>query len=138
VNQEVVKLWVDALRSGEYQQTTELLHDNKGLCCLGVASSLYCKLVRDISEPYTYVKKVGKVENGEYSTEEETVHCIKYGDNHDILPKEVKDWIGLQRPDGTFETDDGVPDSLADLNDSGKTFAEIADIIESRPTGLFV
>lgn len=34
---EARKLWMDALLSGTYSQTTETLHDKTGWCCLGVA-----------------------------------------------------------------------------------------------------
>lgn len=39
--------WVEALRSGEYKQTTLVLCDNYGYCCLGVA----CKVV-DVPQSY--------------------------------------------------------------------------------------
>lgn len=41
--------------------------------------------------------------------------------------------LGLRSVTGWFNGQ-----SLAQLNDSGSTFAEIADIIESEPEGLFV
>lgn len=34
--------WVDALRSGEYQQGKNLLHSGSGDCCLGVADTVLC------------------------------------------------------------------------------------------------
>ena len=42
---EIKKLWVDALRSGEYKQAREVLRTNGGtsFCCLGVLTDLYCK-----------------------------------------------------------------------------------------------
>lgn len=35
--------WVDALRSGKYEQTTGVLQDSKGYCCLGVACKVNTK-----------------------------------------------------------------------------------------------
>lgn len=35
-NQELLKAWVAALRSGQYEQTQGVLCDGKGYCCLGV------------------------------------------------------------------------------------------------------
>ena len=32
----IKKLWLDALRSGEYEQCKGKLHDGEGFCCLGV------------------------------------------------------------------------------------------------------
>ena len=34
--QELKDKWLEALRSGEYSQTTETLKDENGFCCLGV------------------------------------------------------------------------------------------------------
>ena len=34
---EKAKAWLAALRSGNYEQTMNLLHDSRGFCCLGVA-----------------------------------------------------------------------------------------------------
>lgn len=35
--------WVNALRSGEYQQTKGCLQDSEGFCCLGVACDIFIK-----------------------------------------------------------------------------------------------
>jgi hypothetical protein len=40
---QVIKLWVKALRSGEYEQTTGVLKDKAGYCCLGVLCELAAK-----------------------------------------------------------------------------------------------
>lgn len=37
---EFKKLWVEALRSGKYQQTKNVLRNDKGFCCVGVALDL--------------------------------------------------------------------------------------------------
>jgi hypothetical protein len=103
------KLWVDALRSGKYQQTAATLMDGDGYCCLGIA-------------------------------------CVVAGVSTDIfggfgnlhrLP-EVKDFFGIDDADGSYFVEDGLIRSLAEDNDTGKSFAEIADIIESEPEGLFI
>lgn len=36
MNQDIKKLWVDALRSGKYQQAEGALRISDGYCCLGV------------------------------------------------------------------------------------------------------
>ena len=44
--------WVKALRSGKYQQITNVLHyDNKSFCCLGVLSKV-CAIKEDGSLIY--------------------------------------------------------------------------------------
>jgi hypothetical protein len=54
------------------------------------------------------------------------------------LPHKVKNYFGLQYVDGAYGVRDGSGPSLAQKNDYGSTFDEIADIIESKPVGLFV
>ena len=36
MNRENMLTWIEALESGEYPQTQRVLHDGKGFCCLGV------------------------------------------------------------------------------------------------------
>ena len=104
---------VAARRSGDYEQTMGGLKDGVGYCCLGVAC--------DVSE-------LGKWEDdGVYSCGEEH-KCGGY------LTDVICDYYGLSTISGTFDDER----SLAELNDSGKTFNEIADIIESEPPGLFL
>ena len=100
------KLWVEALRSGEYQQATQsLTQRGGGYCCLGVA----CRVMGVPDE------------------------VIRHHDNLHQLDS-VRAHFGIIGADGDYE--DG---SLANDNDKrGKSFAEIADIIESEPAGLFV
>lgn len=101
------KAWVEALRSGAYEQATETLTAGGGYCCLGVA----CKVM-------------GK------SNDELRDH-----DNLGGLP-EVRAFFGIAESDGGY-TADGVSRCLAEDNDKGASFSEIADTIESEPEGLF-
>jgi hypothetical protein len=50
------------------------------------------------------------------------------------LPQIVQDWIGLNSYTGDYFGGDAC---LASDNDDGKSFQEIASIIESEPQGLF-
>lgn len=43
MNPEVKQKWIDALRSGEYEQTKHHLKTDNGYCCLGVLTDLYIK-----------------------------------------------------------------------------------------------
>ena len=45
------------------------------------------------------------------------------------LSLEVMEWAGLST-DGEFKYENGESDSLASLNDSGKSFKQIASVIE--------
>jgi hypothetical protein len=110
-----VKLWLKALRSGRYAQTTGVLHDKDGYCCLGVACAVYNK---------THKKKVRFGEGYEVLSLQEDKSCVRH-------------WLGLQNPHGRyFQEDKSI--ILANLNDQWITFKKIADIIESNPKDLFV
>lgn len=122
------KLWVAALRSGEYTQATEVLEDrNGGMCCLGVLAKIAgCDRI-EVLNPRSNV-------GASYDNDEETA------------PRAAMDWVGLQNPSGDFYEKVVTVDkhgqpaegaNLAILNDRGLSFAQIADIIESEPDGLF-
>ena len=136
------KLWIEALRSGQYDQTAGALkasyasdllsHPDQDVkyCCLGVA----CE-ISGLGEWYNDHTPVYQI-RGEYTT-----------DNCTTLPALVQAWLGLDNNNGSHvrggqEQNPSGPNnfrspiSLATLNDSGHTFDEIADIIESEPEGL--
>jgi hypothetical protein len=116
--QKVINKWVRALRSGKYKQTESYLQNEKGFCCLGVL----CELA---------------VKKGVISPAKKTGDFYTYAKKADILPIKVRKWAGLKQNDGYFKGEDG-PTTLTMLNDhQGKTFKEIADVIESKPQGLF-
>lgn len=105
--------WIDALRSGKYNQTRDRLKDEYGHCCLGVACEVYQEEVGDLDE---------KLAHG--------IYCFDNCRSH--LPIKVVNWLNLQFDDGEYK--EGY---LTTKNDTGSTFEEIADIIESEPEGLF-
>lgn len=107
---DFAKQWVAALRSGEYQQGTGRLRYKGRYCCLGVACNLY--------DPDGWEGDV-------------------YAGISERLPDHVMTALGLRMSSGQCSRE-GVNTSLVDLNDSGLTFAEIADVIEAEPEGLFV
>lgn len=124
---ENAKKWVAALRSGEYKQTKQVLRDSNGFCCLGVACDLYAKR----GQCY-----------GSWM-EDNTFEVLQEDGNTRYLETElnrsISDWLGLQKNEATYQRPDALPEwCLIRDNDEGKTFAEIADIIESEPEGLFV
>lgn len=107
------RLWVNELRSGKHRQARNQLRAADGsMCCLGVA----CE-----------VSGLGHWDNGWYLG------------NSGMLPDIVRQWLGLASSCGTWnrEVAGGAGhNALSDHNDRGKTFAEIADLIESEPPGL--
>lgn len=108
--------WAKALESGEYAQTKSRLRDSTGYCCLGVACDLYGKETGEEWQPLVISKK------------------YVFMGARTSLPEEVQDWLGLRDVNGVISPDL----TLVHLNDTGSTFAEIAAIIRSAPTGLFL
>ncbi len=134
----IVNRWITALRGGGFTQTTNRLRDKVGFCCLGVACDLHASETGlgywefEAESPdaprgpgYAYVIVD---QNGEEVSRDRTV-----------LPFVVREYFGLNSPDGTYDggyTDDGYG-ALSEDNDAGKTFADIARVIERRPNHLF-
>lgn len=105
--------WVKALRSGEYLQckgalTKQDADCNDTFCCLGVLTNLYVEEVG-----------VSKLHKGYWTLNEEGAA---------LLSKPVMKWSGVSLDSGRIFK----KPSLAYQNDSGKTFNEIADIIDKN------
>lgn len=117
MDKEIKAKWLTALRSGEYKQTKRVLNDGKeGFCCLGVLCEVHRK------------------ETGEGSwvddKSDDDLPCLGYMGETMVLPLDIVSWAGLPE-DGGRNPPIGK-DSLAELNDKGMSFAEIADIIEAN------
>ena len=120
--------WIKALRSGKYRQgsgalaTVELDIGAKKpethYCCLGVACDLAIKAGIKVS-----VKK--------YQDN------VLFGRQKYFLPKRVRVWLGLSTERGHFTRKQEDETNLADMNDEGCSFKEIAATIEQEPEGLF-
>ena len=115
VNVENVRLWVDALRSGKYEQTTGALHKifingGSGYCCMGVA----CEIA---------------IDHGLDIDVRQTPDKVFYDGNSLWLPASVAGWLGIPEEAVVVWRDSQY--SLANLNDGVRlSFGEIADIIE--------
>lgn len=105
--------WIDALRSGKYQQGTSFLINENKYCCLGVLAAIAgCSMSKD--------------ENG----------AEFFNNCEEFAPQQAMDFVALKNDCGGFG-EDYMIDSLTYLNDNGKTFKEIADIIEEKADILF-
>ena len=113
-NVENIRKWVEALRSGKYEQNTGSLRnaDTGGFCCLGVAC--------DISG-------IGEWET---TPDDERVAYLVSPDarlERGYLPQPVVDWLGVE---GRCPAVDGA--ALTTLNDNETPFAVIANLIEAE------
>lgn len=123
---EIKKRWVEALRSGEYQQAKDYLVSPDGYCCLGVLCEIAVQDGVVYREGYEYI-----------STSE------GFDVNNVDLPRAVQRWAGVSDyyGDGFTSLGSNVPykntDRNADfteLNDEmNYTFDMIADAIENDP-----
>lgn len=104
-----VQDWINALLSGNYSQTKHRLRDRDGFCCLGVAC--------DIKNPLAWGNfgSSGREGNG--------MQYWLYGDYKEshCLPISLQNELGL---------DEDTVIELADMNDKGRSFAEIAERIK--------
>jgi hypothetical protein len=118
MKQEIAEIWVRALRSGNYNQGTLKLAQDKGqginYCCLGVL----CDLAMQNGEQ---IKVRQEVDSG----------VFLFNGASAFLPETVKTWAGLKTEEAALREFDGGT-KLSILNDQGKTFLEIADIIENN------
>lgn len=115
INKVNMKKWVNYLRTTKKKQTRNALNKkNVGFCCLGIA----CELA---------------IRNGVKLKKELNSNLYSYNESRTLLPKEVREWLGLARWDNDpYLTDSsGQSSSASYYNDHYKySFKKIADLIE--------
>lgn len=140
MNPEIKTEWLAALRSGEYKQETGILRARGGFCCLGVLCDLYVK--KGIGE-WISISPDPQTPNNSYTLHVEG-QIVTWG-----LPGVIQDKADLVQGGATIPVnsrgrvmqllpshiaanaeDEGGFKTLADINDSGGSFADIANIIE--------
>lgn len=132
MNERIKREWVAALRSGKYKQTTERLHKMGDggpdrYCCLGVLCSLAAQegvvdaVIPDPAEGYVqYSGRWDHVSDRSTTT----------------LPYPVTRWADLTSSNPYIGNEPAWsaglkhPWALAEYNDNGYTFEQIADLIE--------
>lgn len=130
MRKEVMKKWVKALRSGKFKQGTGTLkqYNSKGEaqhCCLGVLCELYNSEMKK-SKKKTLPEKICD-NDSDFS-----FGYSRFGDSKEDLPREVMKWSGIENSLGQFNLSDNHYETLADLNDLGRKFKTISDIIEKN------
>lgn len=123
MKKEIAERWVEALRSGAYGQTQQVLNDGKGnYCCLGVL----CDVVKDEVKGEWH-------EGGDFLMEGRF-------SSHDVLPFQVARFVEADTnlafwelgviPERTKTAFGITANYLTELNDNAWTFDDIADAIE--------
>lgn len=89
MRKHVKELWLEALRSGKYEQTKNLLCDsNNRYCCLGVLTELYIAQMKK-NRKKAKITKCPALVGGwkKYTTDTNEYTCT--------IPLVVKKWAGL-------------------------------------------
>ena len=140
---KVKKRWINALRGDKYKQAQGALcipgkKDNQDkFCCLGVLCDLYKRSKANVRKVKWTLVELDPDNRG-----------CSFGGDTITLPYGVQKWAGLIQADPQIVIDDirekyqskleesGAGDKdaigLADLNDAGFTFKQIAKIIEEQ------
>ena len=115
---DIKQLWIDALRSGEYEQGQYALKHHDTYCCLGVLCDLAVK------------EGICKEREVEGSSD----HLFGVPGDYDpaILPIVVRKWAGLEYGDPDVKTEEGDATTLSEMNDQSYSFSEIADAIDAN------
>jgi len=116
MNQEVKKQWIAALRSGDYRQGQNALRgfDNT-YCCLGVL----CELA-------VQAKVIGPGSPCRFDD------CYAYDGSSTYLPDPVIEWAGLDTRNPKVTIPDSTSTTLAEANDTMRSFEQVADLIEAQ------
>lgn len=134
INKELVKQWVEALRSGKYKQGRQALRNkDEEYCCLGVLCDISKKDLGTDWEPDID-------EDGDFE-----IYAMEK--NAGVLPDKVWEYLGKEATDYKVQistTNSKLPDFVTNdcpsrylylitLNDVYKlSFEQIADIIEEE------
>lgn len=130
MKREAKQEWVAALRSGAYAQIRGRLKGKEGYCCLGVLSEI-----------------CAAKGHGTWSVRGVFTHAIKPRAGADkehyqdatLLPASLANWLDLEtdgtlpfkvRKSATNNELEPTTYSLAQANDDGCSFSQIADLIE--------
>lgn len=121
MRKDIKAAWVEDLESGEHEQGRNVLvqknewDDNLSYCCLG----RLCEVAKRFGFDIELIEDDG---NYFYSYKGQT--------HHEILPKALWEDLGLTEGNPEVYDGEGSMDTLADLNDRGNNFADIAKIIK--------
>lgn len=141
MKKQIAKKWVKALRSGKYKQGKGYLKQFNSKneprhCCLGVLCELYDQQMKKNHKKTLYTEEMEDKFSG--------TSFVRFDLVDGGLPKVVREWADIINPLGDFIISDidnqgyiyDTKECLADLNDNGKKFSTIADIIEKNVENL--
>jgi hypothetical protein len=125
-NNELATKWLDALRSGAYEQTVGGLHTRAGFCCLGVLC--------DVKNPEWWLEPHPEAAQSNYLITNPDYDPNDIRDPGDEYESDFQDKVLGGYPPRSLLSEVGLNEdqarTLAELNDNGATFLAIADAIE--------
>jgi hypothetical protein len=127
---EIKQLWLDALPN--YEQAKEQLRCGNGFCCLGVLTDLY---IKENNMGWMSRKDHPSYFDGHAKLESFGVRFDEYKKDFceaDSLAIAIMYWSGITSDSGLIPYNDryNIKLSLAEANDAGCTFEQIADLIK--------
>lgn len=126
--------WIQALESGDFEQTVHCLRDDTGFCCLGLASHLI--------DPNGWHKEQGtsafsfkpiNAPSGAESSRDHLIPAVRRCYGEQLGPLGIN--VGGRFPDGLGTTLELGSFALGGINDMGATFKEIAQILRHAISG---
>lgn len=140
---ELLRDWLGLLRSGQYGQTQDVLKNDEGYCCLGVAADGLFNVDWELNESgwYEYQTPDGK----EYASDNELVdsHAKALGLDREVNVDESNVYFGIIdyiAQDNEDADSDAIKKDLGSgvsretwliyLNDGGFTFDNIAQFVQ--------
>ena len=119
--EQIREEWLQALESGAYKQTKDHLKKDNGFCCLGIA----CEVSK-------------KELNLKIEEDDVKLGIIYYSGRSSTLPVRVIKYFGFRDDIGKFDSMIDGYSSLAEMNDEGLSFKEIAKHVRGNVDKVFV
>lgn len=149
MNPDVKAKWIAALRSGNYKQAKHRLRiehtdGSASYCCLGVL----CELYRQETGEGKWLDDLVNLPAQDAADNDESyiAHDIISNNTNalasprfldgakdkdgEVVPIAVRKWAALPQGNPTYGGPNGNDSSLADRNDAGYSFEQIADLID--------
>jgi len=123
---EIKEKWLEALRSGDYEQGEGGLHKGETFCCLGVLCDIAIK------------EGIGRwAPNVDLENENEIDLYGFNGGECRVLPLQIQDWAGLRLSNpivrhSNVKGSNPFKKAISVVNDNYGDFDEIADLIEKQ------
>lgn len=130
MNQEIKQKWLEALRSGKYEQGKYYLNRDGVYCCLGVLCDLYLKEHNLQWQPIKKPEGTFVVKTHHAILERDVWNWAELPDENPLIKLTTEDF---KRANTVYnDAEEDLTCSLAGANDMGCTFEHIADLIEKQ------